>query len=135
MNEAIICPHCDRPGIVTGSSRYFSRGWPATCRQCGALAYDRPHGVLAALPFLSEFIVAPILCFGLVLFPRTFSIVALSAVVLLIVHWLRQRGRPRPIHRFHPISPASSRRSRRLTYVAIFIALTAFGLAVASSFR
>jgi hypothetical protein len=130
MNEAIICPHCDRPGIVTGSSRYFSRGWPATCRQCGALAYDRPHGVLAAFSFLSEFIVAPILCLGLILFPRIFSVVVLSAIVFLIVRWLRQRGRP-PIHRFHAISPDSSRHSRRLTYFAIFVVLAAFGLAVA----
>ena len=52
MNEPPICPHCHRPGIFVGARTYYSRGWPATCRACGALAYDRPHGIVTALSFI-----------------------------------------------------------------------------------
>jgi hypothetical protein len=125
MSEDALCPHCQRPGIVIGSRRYFSRGWPASCRDCGALSYDRPHGIVICLRFIFELFAVPLLVLVWILFPGTFKIFALSAILILVIYGWRQRGRPRPrsTPTFRPVSAESSRLSRRLTYVAILVAL------------
>ncbi len=42
-----------------GSRRYYSRGWPAICRDCRGLAYDRPHGIVTALWFIVAWLGIP----------------------------------------------------------------------------
>jgi hypothetical protein len=86
MNEIAPCPHCGQPGIIVESRRYYSRGWPATCRECGALAYDRPHGIVVTLLFFCDLLAAPLLLLLWILFPRTFCIVALLSVPLFIIY-------------------------------------------------
>jgi len=79
--------------------RYYSRGWPATCRECGALAYDRASGWTIVLwsPLL-----IPLTLLGLpVSLPR----------------------------KFRPISPEASQLSRRMTMAAVVIAMASIPLA------
>ena len=133
MNETANCPHCDQPGIIVGSRRWYSRGWPATCRQCGALAYCRPHGIVTTGRVLFEVIIAPLVSLVLAVlcavYPSLF-VIALVAIGFCFFYLWHQRGRHRPSRpnfTFRLISPESSRLSRRLTYLAIVITLAAFG--------
>jgi hypothetical protein len=139
MSELANCPHCNQPGIIVGSSRWYSRGWPATCRQCGLLAYYRPNAIVTTVQFLFkslfkllifEFLAPLIFVVLCIYFPGMFFIYLLAFAVFIFYLW-RQRGRspppPRPQFTFHPISPKRSRLSRRLTYLAIVMALAAFG--------
>lgn len=135
MNETATCPHCGQHEIVIGANRYFNRGWPATCRACGALAYDRPHGAVTTLLFLFDLLAAPLLVLVWVLFPGTFSFVALSSIPFLILYWWRQRGRPQLSRQFRPITADGSRLSRRLTYLAILVAAAAVGVFLIVAFR
>ena len=115
----------------------YSRGWPATCRECGALAYDRPHGFVRALHFLSELLAVPILVLVWARFPRFFSVIAVFTVAFFIYSYVRKHSQPCPATTFRPISPASSRLSRRLTYLAILVvvALVVVSVGVATRFR
>ena len=135
MDEFASCPRCGRPGLIVGSRRYYSRGWPATCRECGSLAYDRPHGIVATFRFFLDLLAAPLLVLAMVFIPATFSIVAILSVPFFVFHWWRHRGRPRRAPQFHSISPEDSRVSRRLTYLAILIAFASFGAFIVVAFR
>ena len=138
MNETATCPHCGQLGIVVSRfyySRGFSRGWPATCRKCGALAYDGPHGIVTSLGCLFDLLGVPLFFVLLVLFPGTVSVALLSAIPFLIFYWWRHRGQSRTEKPFRPISPESSLLSRRLTYLAILAALVAFGVFLFAAFR
>ena len=123
MNETAICPHCDKPGIVILSRSWFSRGWPATCRECGALSYDQPHGIITFIVFGFEALGAPLLLFAFFTFPRMVRPLVIAAVVLFFIYWWCRRGGSSQRTRFQAISPESSQRSRYLTYFAIFIAV------------
>jgi hypothetical protein len=113
-----VCPHCGTAGIFVGVRTYYSRGWPAKCRECGGLAYDRPHGVFVALGCIPELWIVPlsmgIFAAGLA-YPRTTSVAILASIPALVVYWWWHRH-DSPVARFRSISAQSSRRSRWMSY-------------------
>jgi hypothetical protein len=128
MSETFDCPNCGQPGIVASSHSHFSRGWPANCRICGALAYDQPPGVISAFVFAPEFTSVPLVFLLWAFFSRTVTMVAVFGIVLFAAYDWCRRNRQRTGSRFRPISAESSRLSRRLTYLAILAATAGFGL-------
>src|SRR5690242_11061056 len=134
MASLVICPSCGKQGIVVSGRTYYSRGWPAKCRECGGLAYDRPHGPWAALGCLGEIAkeLLPYAFIGAVAaFPRTVGIASLILIPAAIVYWRRRPQTAAPSTRFRCISLEQSQRSRHLAYVrylAMLVAVIAFAL-------
>lgn len=129
MEHFATCPHCGQTGIAVGANRYHSRGWPAQCRACGGLAYDRPHALRIALELALNVIGPPLLVLCWVLVPWTFPVCAALGIAFVGWRWWQHRRIEfrRPASLFYPISPGSSLLSRRLTYLAIVAAVLTLG--------
>jgi uncharacterized membrane protein len=135
MDDAGICPHCEKAGIFIGARTYYSRGWPARCRECGGLSFDRSRDEFGCLYELILWtIVVGLLALGSAIAVQVIVVLAIS---FLIYYWWRSRTRPKPITPFRPISAEASRRSRILTYVSLMcsVALVAVLLAVLHYFQ
>jgi hypothetical protein len=126
MDEFDICPHCGKPGILESPRSYYSRGWPAVCRECGRLSYDRPHGMGRLFALLVE-IGRPLLllCFLIAPWWLKGAILAVGVAAVLLIR--RGHGREKPASRFRRITPEKSRMSRRVT---LSMALATFGFAI-----
>jgi len=125
--QLVVCPACGKPGIFVGARSYYSRGWPAKCRACGGLAYDRPHGPAAAfgclLGPLRELMIFPILA-ACILFPWAVVIGILILIPAVIFYRRYRRGRPEPVTRFRSITPEESHRAYLrafATYLAVLV--------------
>jgi hypothetical protein len=121
--KTAICPACGQAGIVIAPNGRYSRGWPAKCRDCGALVYDRPHALVGAARTLIRLLLTPLLLAVLIFFPRTLWVAAAAVIVFVVIWNRRNLGRPRPETNFHVISAGNSRLSRRLTSLSILIVL------------
>jgi len=127
VSELAVCPACGKRGISVGPRSYYSRGWPAKCRECGGLAYDRPHGPAAAfgclLSALPEVLAVPILVVC-VAFPRIAVIGILILIPAVIVYRRYRCGRPESVTRFRSITPEESHRAycrAFATYLAVLV--------------
>lgn len=134
MSQLAVCPHCQKPGLSIRTHGLYSRGWPAVCRECQGLAYDRPHGIVTTLRFFFELFSVPLFFAFLLMFPRTVIYGALASIPLLIAYWWFQPGWGRErIPPFRPITREASHRSRQLTLLAIFTSIAA--VVLFASFR
>jgi hypothetical protein len=134
MDELDICPHCGKAGIFVSARSYYSRGWPAVCRECGGLSYDRPHGMSRFFEFLLEYI-RPLLLLGFVVAPWWLEGAILAVVGISVFLIVRVQRRRKGASRFNPITPEKSRMSRRVTLsmvLAAFVFAILFALFMAS---
>ena len=126
MDEFNICPHCQKPGIFVSTRRYYSRGWPEVCRECGGLSYDRPHGMGCLFQLLIEISAPPFLLCILIASWWLKGVIAAAAIAVAIL-MRRKQARRKSALRFRPITQEKSRMSRR---VQLSMALAAFVFAI-----
>jgi hypothetical protein len=106
-----ICPHCKKRGIFVSVRRYYSRGWPAVCRECGGLSYDRPFGIWCLSGNLT--LTGVLLYFVAMAGPWWLKGLIFSGVLALIV-WIWRIHQREKSATFRPITPRSSRVSRQV---------------------
>lgn len=116
------CPHCGRPGISSRAKSRSSRGWPATCSECGGLSYNAGVFAIIATVFLAEciFPVGLLSVFFLLSERRFIPALALAAGLYLIYRVIRSFA---DSARLCPVTPKRSLLARRLTYIGILIAI------------
>jgi hypothetical protein len=119
MDELEICPHCGKRGIFDSPRRYYARGWPAVCRECGGLSYDRRGCLFELLIKIGGLVFA--LCF----LAELWQLIGVILAVVIAAAILMRRSQPSEkfVTRFRPITPEKSRMSRR---VSLSMALAAF---------
>lgn len=127
MSELAVCPACGKHGISVGARSYYSRGWPAKCRECGTLAYDRPHGRAAAfgclLGLFRELMIFPILA-ACIFFPWAVVIGGILILIPAVIFYRRyRRRRPEPATRFRSITPEESHRAYLRAFAAYIAVL------------
>ena len=114
MDDIETCPHCKKPGILVSSRRYYSRGWPAVCRECGGLSYDK-MGCLSGC--LVE-IVSPLILLYFLAAPWWIDCAIVFALIAAVA-WARGKDREGAAARFRPITPEKSRFSRRVDLMMV----------------
>ena len=110
MPKLAMCPHCAKACIPAGPTRYYSRGWPAVCAECGGLSYDRETGWWIAGGIVIELLLPCLWILGIALFPPLFLALSLAAAAWLILIRWRKRLRPEPAADFklRPVTRARS---------------------------
>jgi hypothetical protein len=125
MSEFAQCPHCLKPGIMVAGSSYYSRGWPAKCRECGGLAYDRFFAnQLRRIPFEFVWLVMGstfvVVLMKFARLPYWLALVIYMIGGFFLSRWMQRRRSGRALE-FRPVTAEESQRSRRQTYAVLLL--------------